>query len=217
MKKIFTLIAVAMMAITANAQFTWDAAEYAEEDLTVAAYEKSFCDGKVTFYGHASASKGGYAAGNKTFADGATWGARFKMGGNSTFTEDAGTCVFKIEVKAGQTIKVYAVHGSSSGDDRMLYVSSKNAKDEDAIIGSLGTVAAAATPEVLSCVAPADGTYWVWEAGNVGVHAIVVESSAAIKNVNAAAAVKAVKTIENGQLVIKTANGKFNVAGAQVK
>lgn len=38
-----------------------------------------------------------------------------------------------------------------------------------------------------------------------------------INNVTSAAAAKVVKTIENGQLVIKNAKGTFNVAGAQVK
>lgn len=44
-----------------------------------------------------------------------------------------------------------------------------------------------------------------------------VEKTDAIKNVNAAAAAKTVKAIENGQLVIKSAKGTFNVAGAQMK
>lgn len=40
---------------------------------------------------------------------------------------------------------------------------------------------------------------------------------AGIKNVTTVSAAKVVKAIENGQLVIKAANGKFNVAGARVK
>lgn len=39
----------------------------------------------------------------------------------------------------------------------------------------------------------------------------------AIKNVNAAVQTQVVKVVENGQLVIKSAKGTFNVAGAQIK
>ena len=213
MKKIFTLIAAAMVAVAANAQFKWVAGDYSTENLAVEAYEKTL--GSVTFYGHVQ-GKGSYASGKKTFADGEEFDGRFKMGGTSTFTEEAGTCVFKFEAKKGQTIKVYAVHGSSSGDDRMLYVSSANNKDEANIIGSVATVAAAADPAVLSCTAPADGTYWVWEAGNVGVYAIVVSTPDAVEAAKAdeAPAKAAPKKVLTSKGIMI---GNTNVAGQRVK
>lgn len=213
MKKIFTLFAAAFMAVTASAQFTWKAGDYEKEDLTVAGYVNTL--GNVTFYGHAQASKGAYAKGSKTFADETTWEGRFKMGGTSTFTEDAGTCVFKFEAKKGQVIKVYAVHGSSSGDDRVVYVSKANNKEKENIVGQVATVAGAETPAVLTCTAPADGTYWVWEAGNVGIHAIVVEEPTALENVEATS-VKAGKKMVNGKLVIEKDGVMYNVLGQKM-
>lgn len=55
--------------------------------------------------------------------------------------------------------------------------------------------------------------------GNILLSSIKITpaEASAIKNVNAASAAKVIKTIENGQLVIKSAKGTFNVAGAQMK
>lgn len=68
----------------------------------------------------------------------------------------------------------------------------------------------------------AQGSYYFAKysgTGNILISSIKIspKSVDAIKNVNAASAAKVIKTIENGQLVIKSAKGTFNVAGAQMK
>ena len=81
MKKIFTLIAMALVAVIANAQttiFDAAAADWASVDLTTGTKTV----GDVTWYGGGSAS---IASGSKTFADEVQWTARIKFGGKSTF------------------------------------------------------------------------------------------------------------------------------------
>ena len=53
---------------------------------------------------------------------------------------------------------------------------------------------------------------------NLKVESISVVPAAGITEIAAVAkAAKAIKAIENGQLVIKTANGTFNAVGAKIK
>lgn len=68
----------------------------------------------------------------------------------------------------------------------------------------------------------AQGSYYFAKysgTGNILISSIKIspKSVDAIKNVTTGNAAKVVKTIENGQLVIKSAKGTFNVAGAQMK
>lgn len=68
----------------------------------------------------------------------------------------------------------------------------------------------------------AQGSYYFAKysgTGNILISSIKIspKSVDAIKNVTSSNATKVVKTIENGQLVIKSAKGTFNVAGAQMK
>lgn len=170
MKKIFTLLTALFAVMTVNAQ-TWDIAKWETADVT----GETTIDG-LTYYGEA---KSAYAAGNKTFEDGKEWTGRVKMGGASTFKAGAMSRVFSFEGKKGNTVKVYAVHGSSSGDDRTVYVSQNPTDTKNDVantFGKVATVAAAESPKVLTATIPEDGIVYVWADNNVGVYAIIMET-----------------------------------------
>lgn len=170
MKKFFTLLSVAFAAVALNAQ-TWDMTAWETADVTT----ETTIDG-LTYHGE---SKSAYAAGSKTFADGQTWEGRVKFGGGSTCKEGTLSRVFSFSATKGSTVKVYAVHGSSSGDDRIVYVTqtlTSSSKDPEAAFGSVATVAAGENPGVLTATVPADGTVYVWADNNVGVYAIKLEA-----------------------------------------
>ena len=120
MKKIFTLIAVAAMAISANAQTTkiWDMAAWENADVTA----EVTIDG-LTYYGE---SKSAYAAGNATITKEGTdynFTGRVKLGGGSTFKTDNFSRVFAFDATKGDVVTVFFTHGSSSGDPRSTYLS----------------------------------------------------------------------------------------------
>lgn len=170
MKKFFTLLSAAFAAVALNAQ-TWDLSAWESADVTA----EVTIDG-LTYHGE---SKSAYAAGSKTFADGETWTGRVKFGGGSTCKEGTLSRVFSFEATKGSVVKVYAVHGSSSGDDRIVYVTqtlTSSSKDPEAAFGNVATVAAGENPEVLTATVPADGTVYVWADNNVGVYAIKLEA-----------------------------------------
>lgn len=171
MKKIFTLLTALFAVMAVNAQ-TWDITAWETADVTTT----TTIDG-LTYYGEA---KSAYAAGKKTFEDSKEWAGRIKMGGSSTFKADAMSRAFSFEGKKGCTVKVYAVHGSSSGDDRNVYVSQNPTDTKNDVantFGKVATVAGAESPKVLTATIPADGTVYVWADNNVGVHAIVMEEA----------------------------------------
>lgn len=170
MKKFFTLLCSAFAAFAVNAQ-TWDLSVWESADVT----SEVTIDG-LTYHGE---SKSAYASGSKTFADGETWNGRIKFGGGSTCKEGTLSRVFSFSATKGSTVKVYAVHGSSSGDDRIVYVTqtlTSSSKDPEAAFGSVATVAGGENPGVLTATVPADGTVYVWADNNVGVYAIKLEA-----------------------------------------
>ena len=199
MKKIFTLIAVAAMAMSVNAQTTiWDMANWSETDVTAEVTK----DG-LTYYGE---SKSAFATGNATIEKGGTdysFTGRIKMGGGSTFKTDSYSRVFCFEAKKGDVVTVFGCHGSSSGDDRTFYLSQvPSDTNRDVATAFASKALAAGEKGFVEGTVPADGKVYVWADANNGIYAIYLTSSTAgINNVTVAEA-------ENG--------AAYNLAGQKV-
>ena len=134
MKKIFTLIAAALMAVSASAQTTiFDAANAGWAATGVNLTTGTTTVGDVTWYGRGSAA---IQTGNKTFSDNVKWTARLKFGGNSTFKDGTLAGVLTYTPTKNGKIKVYCVGGGSG--DRTTYISQSittTNRDESTAIG----------------------------------------------------------------------------------
>ena len=173
MKKIFTLIAMALMAVGANAQttiFDAAAADWASADLTTG----TTTVGDVTWYGGGSASIDGGAT-----VEGVTWGKRLKTGGGSTFkTGSFGRVLTFTPAKAGK-VKVYGTHGSSSGDPRTIYISQSVTSTNRDESTSLGKYALPAGEKgIAEATVEAGVMVYVWADSNVGIYGITFEEVA---------------------------------------
>lgn len=175
MKKIFTLIAVAAMAISANAQTTkiWDMAAWENADVTA----EVTIDG-LTYYGE---SKSAYAAGNATITKEGTdynFTGRVKLGGGSTFKTDNFSRVFAFDATKGDVVTVFFTHGSSSGDPRSTYLSqepSSTNKDVNTAFASKSVEPSG--KDYVEGIVPADGKVYVWCDNNNGIYAIYRSTS----------------------------------------
>ena len=173
MKKIFTLIAMALMAVGANAQttiFDAAAADWASANLTTG----TTTVGDVTWYGGGNASIDGGAT-----VEGVTWEKRLKTGGGSTFkTGSFGRVLTFTPAKAGK-VKVYGTHGSSSGDPRTIYISQSVTSTNRDESTSLGKYALPAGEKgIAEATVEAGDMVYVWADNNVGVYGITFEEVA---------------------------------------
>ena len=173
MKKIFTLIAMALMAVGANAQttiFDAAAADWASADLTTG----TTTVGDVTWYGGGNASIDGGAT-----VEGVTWGKRLKTGGGSTFkTGSFGRVLTFTPAKAGK-VKVYGTHGSSSGNPRTIYISQSVTSTNRDESTSLGKYALPAGEKgIAEATVEAGVMVYVWADSNVGIYGITFEEVA---------------------------------------
>lgn len=173
MKKIFTLIAMALVAVIANAQttiFDAAAADWASADLTTG----TTTVGDVTWYGGGNASIDGGAT-----VEGVTWGKRLKTGGGSTFkTGSFGRVLTFTPAKAGK-VKVYGTHGSSSGDPRTIYISQSVTSTNRDESTSLGKYALPAGEKgIAEATVEAGVMVYVWADSNVGIYGITFEEVA---------------------------------------
>lgn len=173
MKKIFTLIAMALMAVGANAQTTiFDAANEAWSSADLTTGETKV--GDVTWHGGGGASIDGGAT-----VEGVTWEKRLKTGGGSTFkTGSFGRVLTFTPAKAGK-VKVYGTHGSSSGDPRTIYISQSVTSTNRDESTSLGKYALPAGEKgIAEATVEAGTTVYVWGDGNVGIYGITFEEVA---------------------------------------
>lgn len=230
MKKIFTLIAATMMAVCANAQkFCWDNAEAADDYVATAGTIECLGGDKNDRLNYTNTALGvlykticlnGKSA---NLDDGSSNGTYMKV-------------TFASPLAAGDVISITAYRNkdnSTSGASALLKFDNGAA---DVVVGGsdgMGFVNLNADGDTPDATAPNTLTYTVTaaEAGaasmnmtrskastNLFITKLVVSGgTAGISNVTTVSAAKVVKAIENGQLVIKAANGKFNVAGARVK
>lgn len=239
MKKIFTLIAAAFLAASANAQ-TEPATYYFDNEAstyTLAYDGNGFSTSTYTMDGEAGFAlnvaagvKGivGLAANPDVFFEYTNSSAKNNVvkTGKVLFVADSKNFVLNVKnLKADDEVYIlYSAKGSTAAtltnadnantivcDDSQNTCSDKASSMEEAEVMKIGHVKAAS-----------NGGIKIKETtGGMRVFAVSInqkpEAPTAIKNVNAASSIKTVKAIENGQLVIKSAKGTFNAAGAQMK
>ncbi len=173
MKKIFTLIAMALMAVGANAQttiFDAAAADWASADLTTG----TTTVGDVTWYGGGNASIDGGAT-----VEGVTWGKRLKTGGGSTFKTGSFARVLTFTPAKAGKVKVYGTHGSSNGDPRTIYISQSVTSTNRDESTSLGKYALPAGEKgIAEATVEAGVMVYVWADSNVGIYGITFEEVA---------------------------------------
>ena len=173
MKKIFTLIAMALMAVGANAQTKiFDAANEAWSSVDL---ETTTTVGDVTWYGGGNAS---IASGSKTFADEVQWTARIKFGGKSTFKSGSTLVrVFTFTPTKSGKVKVYCVGGGAG--DRTTYISqsiTSTDRDTETAIGSFKSTEQAIG--IAEATVEAGEMVYVWADNNVGIYGITFEEVA---------------------------------------
>ena len=174
MKKIFTLIAMALMAVGANAQTTiFDAANEAWSSADLTTGETKV--GDVTWHGGGSVS---IATGSKTFADEVQWTARIKFGGKSTFKSGSTLVrVFTFTPTKSGKVKVYCVGGGAG--DRTTYISqsiTSTDRDTETAIGSFKSTEQAIG--IAEATVEAGEMVYVWADNNVGIYGITFEEVA---------------------------------------
>ena len=174
MKKIFTLIAMALMAVGANAQTTiFDAANEAWSSADLTKGETKV--GDVTWHGGGSVS---IATGSKTFADEVQWTARIKSGGKSTFKSGSTLVrVFTFTPTKSGKVKVYCVGGGAG--DRTTYISqsiTSTDRDTETAIGSFKSTEQAIG--IAEATVEAGEMVYVWADNNVGIYGITFEEVA---------------------------------------
>ena len=173
MKKIFTLIAMALMAVGANAQTTiFDAANEKWSSANLLTGETKV--GDVTWHGGGSASIDGGAT-----VEGVTWEKRLKTGGSSTFKTGSLVRVLTFTPAKAGKVKVYGTHGSSSGDPRTIYISQSVTSTNRDESTSLGKYALPAGEKgIAEATVEAGDMVYVWADSNVGIYGITFEEVA---------------------------------------
>ena len=174
MKKIFTLLTLALMSIGsawADAVTIFDAADAGwSVDLTTG----TTTVGDVTWYGGKSASIDKGAT-----IEGVEWGKRLKFGGASTFSSDKTLVrVLTFTPSAAGTVKVYGTHGSSTGD-RTFYISqsiTSTDKDATTALGSF-TCTAENKSGVATATVEKDKMVYIWADSNIGIYGVTFEES----------------------------------------
>lgn len=152
----------------------WDMKDWADVTVNVdGTYE---VDG-LTFYGQQKCS---VQKSNNTFGDGTVTTYQIKTGGDGQNYNGSPIRMFEFEVEAGNTVTVYAKHGSSSGDARYAWISTeipaknKTCTAENATVGVIETLAGGIGYN--SFKIENAGKVYVSTIGNVGICAIKVSS-----------------------------------------
>lgn len=210
MKKFFTLIAMALVAVIANAQttiFDAAAADWASADLTTG----TTTVGDVTWNGGGSASIDGGAT-----VDGVTWGNRLKTGGGSSFKEGKLVRVFNFTPAKSSKVKVYCTHGSSSGNPRTVYISqsiTSTDKDPSTVVGSKALEGG--EKGVAEATVGAGEMVYVWADANVGIYGITLEDHAS-EAVDATFSLTktSINTYQSSQIIV---NSKAGLDGLTMK
>lgn len=215
MKKLFTLIAATLMAVCASAQITFDEKDAYDGNV----FTKT--DGTLTITINSTSSSKAIEANSQYFgtkaADAVQLNYRAKTGGKSKSTD-----YVTINTKKAGTIYLY-VRSSSSSSTRTVTLSGVTSTTS-LTIGD-GNIASETisdskifTPYEIVATDAGDITFEYDGALNfygVSIDAAIVT---AINEVSATSeSTKAVKCVENGQLVIKKGNNRYNAAGALLK
>ena len=180
MKKLFTLLTLALMSIGsawADATIVFDAAAAGWSADGVDLTKGTTTVGDATWNGGGSAS---IAIGSAT-VEGVEWSARLKLGGASTFKSGKALArVLTFTPSAAGTVKVYGTHGSSSGT-RTFYISQSITSTDRDVNTALGSYAC--TPENKSGVATAavekGKMVYIWADNNIGIYGVTFEASSA--------------------------------------
>ena len=196
LKKAFLLLALVggVSSAWADATKVFDAAAAGWSAVGVDLTTGTTTVGDVTWNGGGSAA---IASGSATI-EGVSWDARLKFGGKSTFrTGKTLARVLTFTPSTAGTVKVYGVHGSTSGT-RTFYISqSITSTDRDAST-ALGSFAC--TPENKSGVATAvvekGKMVYIWCDDNIGIYGVTFEGSAAGPSISASDA--SIKATESG-------------------
>ena len=204
MKKIFTLIAMALMAVGANAQttiFDAAAADWASATLTTG----TTTVGDITWYGGGSVS---IASGSKTFGDEVQWTARIKTGGASTFKSGSTLVrVFTFTPTKSGKVKVYCVGGGDG--DRTTYISqsiTSTNRDTETAIGSFKSTDQ--TIGIAEATVEAGNMVYVWGDANVGIYGITFEE-VATEAVDATFSLTktSINTLQSSQIIVNSKTG----------
>ncbi len=238
MKKIFTLIATAFLAASANAQteavtYYFDnqastyTLDYADNGFTATTYTMDGVDGYSLNVAAGVKGTVGLSANPDVFFEYTNSAAKSNVlkTGNEQVQIEKNFVLNVKNLKADDEVYIlYSAKGSTAAtltnagnantlmcDDSQNSNANKASKMSDIDQMTIGHVKAAS-----------NGGIKIKETtGGMRVFAVSInqmpEAPTAIKNVNAATSAKTVKAIENGQLVIKSAKGTFNAAGAQMK
>lgn len=238
MKKIFTLFAAAFLAASANAQtviYSWESPE--GEPIEVGGtmvYTNG--DGDRLNYSNSNA-KADVVEATQSYYTICLNGKKPNID-DATASANAGHMVLNLEQELAEGDKFIVTGYYNKGAEKKVsmymrfdngkeYTSALFTKDISQVVDGKTPVEFRTADEPETKEFTVDGIAGCKSfkmtrgdaATNLFITKFVIsrEGSTAIKNVNAASAAKVIKTIENGQLVIKSAKGTFNVAGAQMK
>ncbi len=173
MKKIFTLLAVAAMAITAQAQ-TWNFSDWEAKD-----YNKTETIDGLTLSLSADDAKFTIDNNNKTFED-VKYTKRLKFGGKSD--PETMNKVISFQTTGASDIKVIFTSSSGSGTGRYLNIAAGEVTNtiahEEAPTSGVSAVSASYTGTEPT-------TIYVWVDGGINIYAIynTVSGSSAIENI----------------------------------
>ena len=204
MKKIFTLITMALIAVNASAQttiFNAAAADWASATLT----SGTTTVGDVTWYGGGNAS---IASGSKTFADEVQWTARIKFGGKSTFKSGSTLArVFTFTPTKSGKVKVYCVGGGDG--ERTTYISqsiTSTDRDTETAIGSFKSTEQAIG--IAEATVEAGAMVYVWADNNVGIYGITFEE-VATEAIDATFSLTktSINTLQSSQIIVNSKTG----------
>lgn len=206
MKKIFTLIAAALMAVGANAQTTiFNAADAGWSATGVDLTTGSTTVGNVTWYGRGNAA---INSSQKTFDDTSKWTHNLKTGGSSTFQEGsnlAGVLVYT-PTKDGK-ITVYAVGGGDSA--RKLHVSQSigsSNRDETTSLGSIDGANKAAG--YVTVTVEANKAVYVWVTNSMLIYAMTFEEAEIVAVDPVFSLTKtSINQYQSSQIVVNSKNG----------
>ena len=225
MKKFFTLIATALVALTASAEkITFGDAAVAAGSLAA-----SYSDGSFVLSRVDNDNKHAIDLNNAYFGDASAQeklGSRLKVGGKSSAKNS-----LTIAVPSAGTLKVYVRTGSNSATDRTLTLSqggstlyNKVVQESDAITVEMESAKSETNPTgetkvypVISVPVTAGTVSIEYPVNSLNFYGFefVPQGTAveAVAEAKAEAAPKVVKVLKNGKLYI----GNYNVAGQQVK
>ena len=225
MKKIFTLIAVAVMALTASAEkITFGDAAIAKGSIPA-----SFSDGSLVLSITDTDGKQAVDLNNAYFGDASAQEkliSRLKVGGKSGAKN-----ALSLSIPGSGTLKVYVRTGSNDAKDRTLTLTqggtslyNKVVQESDAIVVEMESAISETNPTgetkvypVISVPVTAGTVSIEYPVNSLNFYCFefVPQGTAveAVAEAKAEAAPKVVKVIKNGKLYI----GNYNVAGQQVK